>query len=656
MSKNKKYKLIGTIFAYSCIIALSLQPLTVTAISKTSASGQSVFDYKNYSTPAPKPAGQSLLLQNTKAQVKNTVSTATPQKNNVSSSKQSYLTLLNNRYSLTTSKINNNIGSSKQSYLALLNNRYSLTTSKINTNTPAKNTVSTATPQKNNVSSSKQSYLALLNNRYSLTTSKINTNTPAKNTATPSNNNVSSSKQSYLTLLNNRYSLTTSKINTNTPAKNTVSTATPQKNNVNSLKQHYLTLLNNRYSLTTSKINTNTQVKNTKPQIKNKVSTATPQKNNVNSLKQNYLTLLNNRYSLTTSNTKTKPVNKIATNVTPKNTNTTYNLKPTKIKWLKYPHKNTARNKQGNATIIWGGGSLHKLIGRLAIEGCNVDQIQIKNSNGVYRYQETGSTNNTFINKYRNFISKNTTIYISCIDNCIILKGPGQGAISQNEKCKNRDNYVTQRTPIKITKPCGYNFSNIIRTKVLNRLPIFQDTCITKYKITNNGSSKYHNARGFTYSPMKIANGKIYQNYTASIYLNQNKANTKTEVHELCHIYQAWYTQKIFMNNREISKSIGQNKSNAFAEKWYSTQMGKEFISITGQVKSKSQQKRNGYTTWSLPAYSNLKQIANNYTPHELAAEVCALYFMREINPGSRNLLTPRMIRYVEKYFVLPKT
>ena len=331
-------------------------------------------------------------------------------------------------------------------------------------------------------------------------------------------------------------------------------------------------------------------------------------------------------------------------------------LQRTEIQWLTYPDKNTAKNKEGSARVRFGGGSFHQLMGRLAIEGGNVNSLSISRNVLTYRYSETSDNNAAFLKRYRTNIPRNQIVNVACVDNCDIVQGPGSREIVRS-RCADRDDYV-RKARLRIIQECDDRFSPIVRSKVLSRLPIYQDTCISRYSQPSS-DNKYSSANGFTYAPMQMKNGVMYQGHSSSIYLNNRKATMKTEVHELCHVNQMWYTRKMFANNHYVRTSLGNTDPNQFLNAWYDTQMARSFIAITDQINSGRKNPLNGYV-WSLPSNSIFSSTNNNYSPLELSAELCALYFMQEIDPSAyanqSRALTPEVVRWIETYIVLPAT
>ena len=96
-------------------------------------------------------------------------------------------------------------------------------------------------------------------------------------------------------------------------------------------------------------------------------------------------------------------------------------LGETQVSWLLRPLHDPARNKQGQALIQYGGGSLYQLVSRLSTQGCNVHTLSINNIH--YSFQHTNKENKEFTDNYKEYIPKDTNIHISCIDNCDVIYG-----------------------------------------------------------------------------------------------------------------------------------------------------------------------------------------------------------------------------------------
>ncbi len=349
-------------------------------------------------------------------------------------------------------------------------------------------------------------------------------------------------------------------------------------------------------------------------------------------------------------------------------------LGETQVSWLLHPPHNPPRNKQGEALIQYGGGSLYHLVGRLSTQGCNVHTLEIedKETQRVYEYsfQDTNEQNQAFTNKYKEYIPNNTTIGIFCIDNCYVIYGLDlvEGERDQQrtrniDKCKSHedtvesyelDNLVSHST-------CGDHWSDGVQ-QFFALVPVFQDLCkvdaVVK-RIEVLGAMLHH---------LMIDGYVMYQTHTPTLYVVQHEdpmqevpaiETIATEVHELCHAHQQWYTFKEYVDHNYLSNNIDTGRPISIDSLWIQTPMARVFNGIVGF-------KKNQHGDWSIADTKNIFNISFssylNTNPQELSAEMCTFYLLQQIQPGSEYeqfahppYITEELKRWIETYIVLPE-
>ena len=331
------------------------------------------------------------------------------------------------------------------------------------------------------------------------------------------------------------------------------------------------------------------------------------------------------------------------------------NLEETYIQWITNPEIDTDRNKQGDATIQYGGGSFYQLISRLSIEGCEVINLNIDNLH--YDFRNPNEENQDFKDTYTDRIEQNTNINIMCIDNCGIIYGLNllsdewKGGFDSLPRCE-PFRYILESVISRTD--CTTDWTSDIQ-KVFLQIPVLQDLC--KIEVVSKTSGEW----GLFFPSIYFAaENIILQAQETTIVFQSNKKKIDlnsddwlyTTIHEVCHAHQVWYTFKQQIDNDYLKNN--NNEEARIEGIWYETDMAQEFIDITD-----FEQQSNG--EWKLKG--NIKGVDSYVSsdPIELSADVCALYMIKRIRPNSdfkrftkSPYLTPELEEWVEKYIVLP--
>ena len=344
------------------------------------------------------------------------------------------------------------------------------------------------------------------------------------------------------------------------------------------------------------------------------------------------------------------------------------------VEWLQYPEKNTAPNKEGVGSVVWGGGSFLKLVGKLSIEGCNVNAIAIYEPDGtkithLHHFQAPDFVNPTFSDgQYMKYIPKGSRVAFTCVDACDILVGPNQDRWEDElnrDRCLSYD-YNPIASRFALTSDCTDDFTEEVKRHLLTRVPIFQDTCIMYFsrKNSNNvpwglatqsivlSAEKPGNVFFRAFQPMVLVdNDNVVWNGDDVITDDEWRYMIHIDLimHELCHQQQKWYASKFYYTYNTA------NRGEYIA--WEDTQAGKEFREIVGYT-------QDGDGDWIFDE-DNYYWAGTSRPPSELSANVCAGYLVEKVYEGDypdvpegqrdvpRKMLTPEMREWVEKYMII---
>ena len=311
-------------------------------------------------------------------------------------------------------------------------------------------------------------------------------------------------------------------------------------------------------------------------------------------------------------------------------------------------------------TIQWGGGSLYHLKARLATMGCMLNTIWVYDTNQWYGYNQYNiphSFNQAFITKFEDNIPA-TTLYASCIHICNFNVDGGR--IIAGGGCETWEDrqalWIQQKAELQAkgiptiddNASCNDDFHPLVKEKVFSLLPVMPDVCVVRQLYT---SAEYTGTR--------FVGGGAYGGYIVlwleppSLYTGQTLREKisigalHTEIHELCHLQQNYYSVQQAPLNQIIHIHIDK----------YRTDANEKFMDIVGFTEP---------TEWNfeLPEDSIYKEIYSK-NPIELSAELCSLYLLDKIgeknsyhteNPNfnPHKYLTPQIVEWLETYMVLP--
>ena len=338
-----------------------------------------------------------------------------------------------------------------------------------------------------------------------------------------------------------------------------------------------------------------------------------------------------------------------------------YNLDKTKIKWITYPSINTERNKQGSATIQYGGGSFYKLISRLSVEGCEAISLTINNTN--YDFRKSNQHNKQFKDKYNDNIQQNTNIEVMCVDRCDIILGLDLVKdYYKRERIKEYEKCIDLNLDLDIAieyLDCHTDWSDRIK-KVLQVMPMYQDVCrmdilIDQSYFTNGSSIDGVLVDGNVLYSHFIPRIHLYHYVTDLSTIDEYQFDTplmeRVILHELCHMHQFWYT---FKNHTNYDFLKDNSRVAYLYEFWDETQMAKELNEILGFEK-------NDNGKWvSVPgsiSYPYYKDHPNHIIqPIEVAANACTGYFIDNLLEGGSShplFVNTEVEQWVEKYIIV---
>ena len=356
-------------------------------------------------------------------------------------------------------------------------------------------------------------------------------------------------------------------------------------------------------------------------------------------------------------------------------------INETHIRWVTYPEINTNRNKQGQATIQYGGGSFYQLVSRLSTQGCNVHTLSIYNQEKkqtyTYSFENTNEQNQEFTNNYKQHIPKDTNITITCVDNCTIIYGldlaedPRERQRIQNiEKCDDDVSLLNEfftevyGTNLDSYTECTDNWSEGAR-QFFSMVPVFQDICKIEVFLQEGDGSGFF-GEGMSFQGSTTSPGRaLYQYFVPSIIVGLDKDPSQRltdtdllliEFHELCHAHQSWYMFKEYVDYDYLRHSWHQGPTSL----WHETPMAQEFNGIVGF-------KQNANGDWYIEDSNSIfnREFSSYYNtnPEELSVQLCNVYLLEKIQPNNNEYskyaqspyITPQIEQWIEKYIVLPE-
>ena len=342
-------------------------------------------------------------------------------------------------------------------------------------------------------------------------------------------------------------------------------------------------------------------------------------------------------------------------------------LAPTHIHWFTHPEVNTDRNKQGSATIQYGGGSFYQLISRLSVEGCEV--ITLKTGDLEYDLRHSHVQNRAFKAQYTDSIDPHTEFRVECVNNCdVAYVGSSASEHTRDwagtmERCIPWTNVSDGVDPTVDFRNCNQSWSTEA-AHALRRIPVFQDLCLYVARISSGFVG------GMSFPNILLLNGQAFVQHWRSLvallipredsgigYLEGRSTWLHVTLHEICHSHQYWYIFRFFAEDARLRKLT--DASPIYVALFYDTDMGRDFIDLAGFEEDSP-----GH--WILSGRKSVKG-ADPYVesdPLELAADVCSLYMLKRLIPDDLGhldsytkppYLTEELERWVEQYVVLPE-
>ena len=327
--------------------------------------------------------------------------------------------------------------------------------------------------------------------------------------------------------------------------------------------------------------------------------------------------------------------------------------------------------------LEWGGGSLYQLKGRLATMGCMANTIWLYDNNkwnvyNQYNVEQDNPIIQQFLQQYEQFIPAGT-LWANCYRICeftqtrpshkwhwLVFENNMHECLSF-EYIKEKRFYDFIQYPINKAIPCNDDFDPRVTEKVFPILPLHPDVCIVKQEhgsITGNALFETINA-----TPLVIVYTNLYGSYRTT--KERDVLHLHLEVHELCHINQAWQWIQGVHIDIDTSSWLGDN----WRYSLYHSQAGQEFINLTGFTQVDD-------LIWRLPTGSIYKDLYS-IKPIELSAELCAMYLLDRMGERSKydyyrnygrtlyevpirnfdtsKYLTPEIREWLETYMILPE-
>ena len=310
------------------------------------------------------------------------------------------------------------------------------------------------------------------------------------------------------------------------------------------------------------------------------------------------------------------------------------------IEWTRYPAKNTERNKEGFGNAVWGGGSFLKVIGKLAIEGCDVNAIAIYDSAGeellyLHHFQAPDFINTDFgKGQYLRDVPAGSVLAFTCVDACNIFIGPGAKDFRDSaedgsiEACMSVEEYMAEYSIdvlFDIQTGCTDDFTDEVTRQLLPIMPMFQDTCRVYFSARQSqskiGGVSYHA------NTLNLRFLAFYRENRPFILIDSDDVaeevgwdyflDTNLIMHELCHQQQSWYTNK-FYNTYDFARE-------GDLSPWVSTGAAQTLVKIVGFKEGDD----GGFFLEENNRY--LGSPYWNHYPGEFAAEACANQMMHRI-------------------------
>ncbi len=378
------------------------------------------------------------------------------------------------------------------------------------------------------------------------------------------------------------------------------------------------------------------------------------------------------------------------------------NLQPTQIVAEIPEEYNTLFDLQ------WGGGSLLHLKGRLATMGCVANNITLTDpatstqySYNQYNSRSTDPQNQQFVQTFKAYLPAGA-FQADCYNVCDVSD---QGCLSFEELRKQESDFqqifslVPTLDVINFQLPqdisCTNDFHPQIKEQVLPHLPVHPRTCIIKLIPFRNGNLGLN---GIAISDPRLNISPIVLLVGSRGYYRSDAEyetfRIQREIHEICHINQHWHAMQApgadihyHLNHALNENSSLENSSYLFKHFHVTSEHGQEFIDLIGFTNEPGiDPNRQGDEWrpvdewgWDLPL-DNIYRDIYSFSPLELSAELCAMYFLDKMGLESHyryqayyytdygkyglgiNIrdfdvspyLNPEVVEWLEAYMILP--
>ena len=293
--------------------------------------------------------------------------------------------------------------------------------------------------------------------------------------------------------------------------------------------------------------------------------------------------------------------------------------------------------------LDWGGGSLYHLKGRLATMSCMANTLWLHDGGewrGYNQYNVPSTLTQEFRDQYAEFVPPGR-LHATCFRICEFSY-----AEHEPKPCETLDS-LRQRS-------CTRDFAPVVTEAVRPMLPLLPETCIVR--TTGIGLAGYAPTPFVLYGPSpryllptKVPYIEVNSFFTAS--------QLSTELHELCHINQHWYTAQRLRT--DVVMVAGPLR--IFETLWVNTEAGTKFIQLTGFMGADG--------NWALPddsVYRDPEWTYGEFYPTELSAELCSLLIYERLDLETDRpfadaefdydrYLTPEIRHWLETWMLLPE-
>ena len=323
----------------------------------------------------------------------------------------------------------------------------------------------------------------------------------------------------------------------------------------------------------------------------------------------------------------------------------------------------------GTAVIQWGGGSLHQLTARLAVNGCDLNLLwiyddQTQKYTAPYTFDGPSFLNAPFERLYGQNIPT-TTLWVKCID--MIQHVYGYWLLS--DWLQAWVDRQAKGTPFDISQvvdpltDCGDHWSHEVIDEVFPSLPHNQRLCVIRFEkagLVYDQPWTSRSTSGLTQvaptDDMIVA--FAYFGSVPTVLLSSDATipsdwRLQTELHELCHAHEHWHAVKHILRYEYFAEQVPSNTLLAYLT---GSPYMEDFIQAVG-----FEEQEDG--SWALNDESAHSHSYGSTSPVELSAEVCAGYMVTKLAVSERvvkhyePLLTEAVIAWLEQYiFVLPES